>query len=86
MQKQFMGIYEIDWDAKNEIVLAEPFAGYTVRRRSLAGLAERLPTCTAAGWVRLVDSWAHLRRVLGLGTHVHGWSCAPARDPCARWA
>src|SRR5690606_11250286 len=44
MQKQMQGIYEIDWDAETEIVLAEPFMSYTVHDAvALAGLAERLP-------------------------------------------
>ena len=41
-QKQLQGIYEIDWDAEREIVLAEPFMSYAVHDAvALAGQADR---------------------------------------------
>src|SRR3712207_6088195 len=44
IQKQFEGIYEIDWDADREIVLAEPFMSYVVHDAvAMAGKADRLP-------------------------------------------
>ena len=43
-QKQLQGIYEIDWDAEREIVLAEPFMSYVVHDAvAQAGQADRLP-------------------------------------------
>jgi hypothetical protein len=44
MQRQFRGIYEVDWDAERHIVPAEPFMSYTVHDAvTLAGKADRLP-------------------------------------------
>ncbi len=81
MQKQFMGIYEIDWDAEHEIVLAEPFMSYTVHDAvALAGLAERLPDLHRRWLEFLVDGYDTIGECWGWGTHVHGWSCAPTRD------
>jgi len=50
MQKQFQGIYEIDWDAEQQIVLAEPFMSYVVHDAvALAGRADACRTCIGAG-------------------------------------
>ena len=44
MQKQFMGIYEVDWDTEREIVIGEPFISYLVHDAvAAAGLANKLP-------------------------------------------
>lgn len=81
MQKQFMGIYETDWDAANEIVSAEPFMSYTVHDAvALAGLADRLPDLYPRWLEFLVDGYDTLGECWGWGTHVHGWSCTPTRD------
>ena len=43
-EKQQRGIYEIDWDVENEIVMSEPFMSYVVHDAvALAGRAELLP-------------------------------------------
>ena len=51
MQKQFMGIYEADWDTERQIVIGEPFISYLVHdavaEAGLAGQACR--SCTGAG-------------------------------------
>ena len=81
MQKQFMGIYETDWDAVNEVVSAEPFMSYTVHDAvALAGLADRLPDLYPRWLEFLGDGYDTIGECWGWGTHVHGWSCTPTRD------
>lgn len=81
MMKQFQGIYEIDWDAGREVVLAEPFMSYTVHDAvALAGLAGRLPDLYRRWSQFLVDGYDTIGECWGWGTHVHGWSCTPTRD------
>jgi hypothetical protein len=81
MQKQFQGIYETDWDAEREIVLAEPFMSYTVHDAvALAGRADRLPDLYRRWSEFLADGYDTIGECWGWGTHVHGWSCAPTRD------
>ena len=80
-EKQMRGIYEIDWDAQNEIVMAEPFMSYVVHDAvALAGKSDRLPDLyprwqefLAGGYDTIGENW-------GAGTHAHGWSCTPSRD------
>ncbi|MCA9916353.1 MAG: alpha-L-rhamnosidase N-terminal domain-containing protein [Anaerolineales bacterium] len=81
MAKQFQGIYTTDWDAENEIVIAEPFMSYVVHDAvALAGLAARLPDLYPRWSEFLVDGYDTIGECWGWGTHVHGWSCAPTRD------
>jgi hypothetical protein len=81
MRKQFMGIYEIDWDPEREVVSAEPFMSYTVHDAvALAGLADRLPDLYPRWSEFLVDGYDTIGECWGWGTHVHGWSCTPTRD------
>jgi len=81
MQKQLQGIYEIDWDAEREIVLAEPFMSYTVHDAvALAGQADRLPDLYPRWSEFLVHGYDTIGECWGWGTHVHGWSCTPTRD------
>jgi hypothetical protein len=81
MQKQFMGHYEIDWDAQNEVVSAEPFMSYTVHDAvALAGLADHLPDIYLRWLEFLADGYDTIGECWGWGTHVHGWSCTPTRD------
>ncbi len=81
MQKQLQGIYEVDWDAEREIVLAEPFMSYTVHDAvALAGKANRLPDLYRRWSEFLVDGYDTIGECWGWGTHVHGWSCTPTRD------
>jgi hypothetical protein len=81
MQKQFQGIYEIDWDAEREIVIAEPFMSYTVHDAVvLAGKADRLPDLYPRWNEFLRDGYDTIGECWGWGTHVHGWSCTPTRD------
>jgi alpha-L-rhamnosidase len=81
MQKQLQGIYETDWDAEREIVLAEPFMSYTVHDAVvLAGQADRLPDLYRRWSEFLTDGYDTIGECWGWGTHVHGWSCTPTRD------
>ncbi len=81
MRKQFQGIYEIDWDAEREIVLAEPFMSYTVHDAvAMAGRADRLPDLLPRWSQFLVDGYDTFGERWGWGTRVHGWSCTPTRD------
>jgi alpha-L-rhamnosidase len=81
MHRQFQGLYEIDWDAERQIVLAEPFMSYTVHDAvALAGKADRLPDLYRRWSQFLVDGYDTIGECWGWGTHVHGWSCTPTRD------
>lgn len=80
-QKQIQGIYEIDWDAEWEIVLAEPFMSYAVHDAvAQAGKADRLPDLYPRWSEFLVNGYDTIGECWGWGTHVHGWSCTPTRD------
>ena len=81
MAKQFQGIYTTDWDAENEIVIAEPFMSYVVHDAvALAEMADRLPELYRRWSEFLVDGYDTIGECWGWGTHVHGWSCTPTRD------
>jgi hypothetical protein len=81
LMKQFQGIYETDWDAENEIVIAQPFMSYVVHDAAAqAGLAGRLPALHKRWLLFLADGYDTIGECWGWGTHVHGWSCAPTRD------
>jgi hypothetical protein len=81
MQKQFQGIYEIDWDAERQVVLAEPFMSYVVHDAvAQAGKADRLPDLYRRWSEFLVNGYDTIGECWGWGTHVHGWSCTPTRD------
>lgn len=81
MQKQFQGIYEIDWDAEREIVIAEPFMSYTVHDAvAQAGRADMLPNLYRRWTQFLTNGYDTIGECWGWGTHVHGWSCTPTRD------
>jgi hypothetical protein len=81
MAKQFQGIYETDWDAEYEIVIAQPFMSYVVHDAvALAGHADRLPDLYGRWSEFLVDGYDTIGECWGWGTHVHGWSCTPTRD------
>ena len=80
-RRQIEGIYEIDWDAEIEIVIAEPFMSYTVHDAvAYAGQSERLPDLYPRWSAFLVDGYDTIGECWGWGTHVHGWSCTPTRD------
>jgi hypothetical protein len=72
-------LYEIDWDAEREIVLAEPFTSYTVHDAvALASKANRLPDLYRRWSEFLVNGYNTIGECWG--THVHGWSCTPTRN------
>lgn len=81
IMKQMQGIYEVNWDAEQQVVIAQPFMSYVVHDAvAQAGLAESLPDLYprwtqffAGGYDTIGECW-------GWGTHVHGWSCTPTRD------
>jgi len=81
LQKQFQGVYETDWDAQREIVIAEPFMSYVVHDAvAQAGRADRLPDLYRRWSGFLVDGYDTIGECWGWGTRVHGWSCTPTRD------
>ncbi|MBE0698642.1 MAG: alpha-L-rhamnosidase, partial [Anaerolineaceae bacterium] len=81
MMKQFMGIYEADWDTENEIVIGEPFISYLVHDAVVeAGLANKLPELYRRWSQYLVDGFDTIGECWGWGTHVHGWSCTITKD------
>ena len=80
-EKQQRGIYEIDWDVENEIVMSEPFMSYVVHDAvALAGRADRLPDLYLRWMEFLKDGYDTIGENWGGGTHAHGWSCTPTRD------
>jgi len=80
-EKQQRGIYEIDWDVENEIVISEPFMSYVVHDAvALAGKADRLPDLYLRWSEFLADGYDTIGENWGAGTHAHGWSCTPTRD------
>jgi alpha-L-rhamnosidase len=81
IQKQMQGIYETDWDAENQVVIAEPFMSYVVHDAvALAGEADLLPELYRRWSQFLVDGYDTIGECWGWGTHVHGWSCTPTKD------
>ena len=81
MQKQFMGIYEADWDTERQIVIGEPFISYLVHDAvAEAGLANKLPELYRRWSQFLKDGYDTIGECWGWGTHVHGWSCTPTKD------
>ncbi len=81
MMKQLQGIYETDWDAGRQVVLAQPFMSYVVHDAvAAAGQADRLPRLCRRWKDFLVDGYDTIGECWGWGTHVHGWSCTPTRD------
>jgi len=81
IMKQMQGIYETDWDAESQIVIAQPFMSYVVHDAvALAGEAERLPELYRRWSQFLVDGYDTIGECWGWGTHVHGWSCTPTKD------
>lgn len=81
MARQFQGIYETDWDAEREIVIAEPFMSYVVHDAvALAGKADRLPELYRRWSEFLTDGFDTLGECWGWGTRAHGWSATPTRD------
>ncbi len=81
MRKQFMGIYEADWDTEREIVIGEPFISYLVHDAVVeAGLAHKLPELYRRWTQFLVDGYDTIGECWGWGTHVHGWSCTITKD------
>ena len=54
-EQQQRGIYEIDWDVENEIVMSQPFMSYVVHDAvALAGRADRLPDLYLR-WMRFLE-------------------------------
>jgi hypothetical protein len=81
LERQFRGIYETDWDAEHEIVIAEPFMSYVVHDAvALAGRADLLPDLYRRWSEFLEGGYDTIGECWGWGTHVHGWSCTPTRD------
>ncbi|MFN8444407.1 MAG: alpha-L-rhamnosidase N-terminal domain-containing protein [Caldilineaceae bacterium] len=81
MIKQFMGIYEADWDTERQIVIGEPFISYLVHDAvAEAGLANKLPQLYRRWNEFFVDGFDTLGECWGWGTHVHGWSSTPTKD------
>lgn len=81
IMKQMQGIYETDWDVKNQVVIAQPFMSYVVHDAvALAARADLLPELYRRWSQFLVDGYDTIGECWGWGTHVHGWSCTPTKD------
>jgi len=81
MMKQFQGIYEIDWDAENQVVIGEPFISYVVHDAvAKAGRGDLLPALYRRWSQFLVKGYDTIGECWGWGTHVHGWSTTPTKD------
>lgn len=75
------GVQRIDWDARQEIVRAEPFFSFVVHDAvARAGRADLLPTLLRR-WSRFLrDGYDTFGECWEWGTPAHGWSSAPTRD------
>jgi hypothetical protein len=75
------GVQRIDWDARREIVRAEPFFSAVVHDAvARAGRADLLPALLRR-WSRFLrDGYDTFGECWEWGTPAHGWSSAPARD------
>ena len=81
IMRQMQGIYEVNWDVENQVVIAQPFMSYVVHDAvAQAGLADILPDLYPRWAQFLVDGYDTIGECWGWGTHVHGWSCTPTRD------
>jgi alpha-L-rhamnosidase len=81
MQDQARGIQRIDWDAREEVVRAEPFFSYVVHDAiAQAGRQELLLTVMRSWTQFLHDGYDTFGECWGWGTPVHGWSATPTRD------
>jgi len=81
IMKQMQGIYETDWDAEKQVVIAEPFMSYAVHDAvALAGKADLLPELYRRWSQFLAKGYDTIGECWGWGTHVHGWSCTPTKD------
>ncbi|MBN1877427.1 MAG: alpha-L-rhamnosidase, partial [Anaerolineae bacterium] len=81
MMKQFMGIYEADWDTEREIVIGQPFISYLVHDAVVeAGLANKLPELYRRWSQFLQNGYDTIGECWGWGTHVHGWSSTVTKD------
>lgn len=81
IQKQMQGIYKPNWDVENQIVIGQPFISYVVHDAvALAGEANLLPELYRRWSQFLVNGYDTIGECWGWGTHVHGWSCTPAKD------
>jgi hypothetical protein len=75
------GRYDIDWDAQQQVVLAEPFMSYIVHDAvAAAGLAGHLPGLYRRWSQFLVGGYDTFGECWDFGTRVHGWSSTPTRD------
>lgn len=81
IMKQMQGIYEVNWDVENQVVIAQPFMSYVVHDAlAQAGLADILPDLYPR-WTQFLErGYDTIGECWGWGTHVHGWSCTPTRD------
>lgn len=80
-QQVRQGLYEIDWDAEQEIVLAQPFMSYVVHDAiAAAGCADLLPALYRRWLQFFADGYDTIGECWDFGTHAHGWSCTPTRD------
>ncbi|GAB2893129.1 alpha-L-rhamnosidase-related protein [Streptomyces mayteni] len=81
MREQTLRPLAADWDVESQIVVAQPFFGYTVHDAvALAGHADRLPELLRRWTPFLTDGYDTFGECWGWGTPAHGWSATPARD------
>ncbi|HEY1641124.1 MAG TPA: alpha-L-rhamnosidase N-terminal domain-containing protein [Streptosporangiaceae bacterium] len=79
--EQSRGVYRIDWDASQQIVLAQPFFSYVVHDAvAAAGRADLLPGLLRRWDVFLHDGYDTFGECWGWGTPVHAWSSTPVKD------
>ncbi|MFC9430232.1 hypothetical protein [Streptomyces sp. NPDC056987] len=79
--EQMRGVQTVTWDPWDEVVRAEPFAGYLVHDAlALCGRTREL-TAALRDWSRfLTDGYDTFGECWGWGTPAHGWSSTPTRD------
>ncbi len=78
---QMRGVQRIDWDAREEVVSAQPFASFLVHDAlARAGRVDLVVRNMRRWSVYLADGYDTFGECWGWGTPVHGWSSTPTRD------
>lgn len=78
---QMRGIRRVDWDERDETVVAEPFASFLVHDAYAVAGRRDLVVAAIRRWTSfLQDGFDTFGECWGWGTHVHGWSSTPTRD------
>ncbi|WP_427925083.1 alpha-L-rhamnosidase N-terminal domain-containing protein [Streptomyces sp. cg40] len=78
---QLRGVRNVTWDARDEVVRAEPFASHLVHESlALCGRKRELADALRDWSQFLTDGYDTFGECWGWGTPAHGWSSTPTSD------